>query len=92
MTVRAVDGEGIPCIRAEAKVCFRAEGDVRLIGVDNGNICSDEPYGAECIRLYRGCASVMLELSADAGRGLVYAQGDGLEGAVCEIDLHTAGK
>lgn len=92
LTVRAVDGEGIPCIRAEAKVCFRAEGDVRLIGVDNGNICSDEPYGAECIRLYHGCASVMLELSADADRGFVYAQGDGLEGAVCEIDLHAAGK
>lgn len=89
LTVRAVDEEQIPCFRESAKVRFVVEGEARLVGVDNGDICTNESYQEDSIHLYHGCASVMLELTGKPGRISVHAFGDGLHLAqavvtVCE--------
>lgn len=89
LTVRAVDEEQIPCFRESAKVRFAVEGEARLVGVDNGDICANESYQEDSIHLYHGCASVMLELTGKPGRISVHAFGDGLHLAqsvvtVCE--------
>lgn len=62
LTVRAVDENGNSCFRESGKVHFAVEGAAKIVGVDNGDICSNEPYQEDSVHLYHGCASVMLEL------------------------------
>ena len=81
LTVRAVDENGNPCFRESCKVHFAVEGAAKIVGVDNGDICSNEPYQEDSVHLYHGCASVMLELEGKPGRVSVRAFGNGLRQA-----------
>lgn len=87
LTVRAVDENGNPCFRENGKVHFAVEGAAKIVGVDNGDICSNEPYHEDSVHLYHGCASVMLELYCKPGRVSVHAFGDGLRQAQTIIEV-----
>ena len=87
LTVRAVDEERISCFRESAKVRFAVEGKARLVGADNGDICSNEPYQENSVHLYHGCASVMLEFDGKPGRVSVRAFGNGLRQAQTVITV-----
>lgn len=78
LTVRAVDLENHPCFRESCKVRFCVEGPAKLLAVDNGDITTNEPYDDDFVHLFRGSASVMVELTGEAGRVKVSAYGDGL--------------
>lgn len=86
LTVRAVDENGNSCFRESGKVHFAVEGAAKIVGVDNGDICSNEPYHEDSVHLYHGCASVMLELYCKPGRVSVHAFGDGLRQAQTIIE------
>lgn len=87
LTVRAVDENGNSCFRESGKVHFAVEGAAKIVGVDNGDICSNEPYQEDSVHLYHGCASVMLELYCKPGRVSVQAFGDGLRQAQTIIEV-----
>ena len=87
LTVRAVDENGNSCFRESGKVHFAVEGAAKIVGVDNGDICSNEPYQEDSVHLYHGCASVMLELYCKPGRVSVHAFGDGLRQAQTVIEV-----
>ena len=87
LTVRAVDENGNPCFRESGKVHFAVEGAAKIVGVDNGDICSNEPYQEDSVHLYHGCASVMLELYGKPGRVSVRAFGNGLRQAQVVIEV-----
>lgn len=78
LTVHAIDLDNHPCFRESAKVRFRVEGPARVYAVDNGDITTNEPYNDDFAHLFRGQASVMIELTGEAGRVKVSAYGDGL--------------
>ena len=87
LTVRAVDENGNSCFRESGKVHFAVEGAAKIVGVDNGDICSNEPYQEDSVHLYHGCTSVMLELYCKPGRVSVHAFGDGLRQAQTIIEV-----
>lgn len=87
LTVRAVDENGNPCFRESAKVHFAVEGAAKIVGVDNGDICCNEPYQEESIHLYHGCASVIVELDGKPGRVCVCAFGNGLRQAQAVVEV-----
>lgn len=87
LTVRAVDEEQNPCFRESAKVHFQVEGAARIVGTDNGDICSSEPYQEDALHLYHGCASVMLELGTCPGKVSVRAFGNGLRPAQAVVEV-----
>ena len=87
LTVRAVDENGNSCFRESGKVHFAVEGAAKIVGVDNGDICSNEPYQENSVHLYHGCTSVMLELYYKPGRVSVHAFGDGLRQAQTIIEV-----
>ena len=78
LSVRVFDGEGNPCFRESAKVRFRAEGPAKILAVDAGEITGNEPYQADMIHLFRGQASVVVELTGESGKVCVYADGEGM--------------
>ena len=87
LTVRAVDENGNPCFRESAKVHFAVEGAAKIVGVDNGDICSNEPYQEDSVHLYHGSASVMIELTGKPGRVSVRAFGNGLKQAQAVVEV-----
>lgn len=85
LTVRAKDERGTPYFRESSLVRFRVEGPVKILAVDSGNIMSSEPYHEEFIHMYHGCASVLVALTGDQGRAVVWADADGMKSAGCVI-------
>lgn len=89
LSVRAIDKNGIPCVRESGKVRFRAEGPARVLAVDAGDLMSDEPYHSDSIHMYHGEASVLIALSGKPGKVCVYADGDGLGTARLTLAAET---
>ena len=78
LTVQAVDYENRPCFRESSQIRFYIEGAAEIIGVDNGNLMSHEPYHHQAIHMYHGVASVMIRLSTVEGRVVVGATAEGM--------------
>ncbi|WP_099467200.1 glycoside hydrolase family 2 TIM barrel-domain containing protein [Konateibacter massiliensis] len=85
LTVRAKDEAGVPYFRESSLVRFRTEGPVRILAVDSGNLMSSEPYNEEFIHMYHGCASVLVALTGEKARAVVWADTDGMSSASCVI-------
>src|SRR5690606_9534954 len=77
-TVRALDKEGNHVFRESAKVTFKVTGPAEIVAVDNGDLCSNEPYDSQSMHMYRGCVSTVLRLTGEQGRVVLSAYGDGL--------------
>jgi len=65
--VAVTDAEGITVPSAECEICFRVEGEGEMIGVDNGNLSSDEPYKGERRRTYLGRCLAVVRSTSRAG-------------------------
>lgn len=90
LSVHALDAEGNRYYRESTMVHFRVDGPAEIIGVDNGDMMSHEPYNEQYIHMYRGCASVMLrmkksEKEKDGERVSVWADGAGLASGAATI-------
>ncbi len=90
LSLHAVDEEGTPCFRESAKIRFRAEGPVKILAVDNGDAKSLEPYQADTIHLYHGCASVMVALTGTEGRSVIYADAEGMRSGTAVISITSS--
>jgi len=86
-TVRAKDTEGIPVYRESAKVTFSVTGPAELVAVDNGDICSSEPYDNNWMHMYHGCVSTVLRLTGEKGRVLLTAVSEGMYAAQLVINV-----
>jgi beta-galactosidase len=80
-TVRAKDAEGIPVFRESAKVTFQVSGPAEIAGVDNGDLCSSEPYDRSWMHLYHGQVSTVLRFTGEAGRVVLTAGAEGMYAA-----------
>lgn len=83
-TVAAMDREGNLNPRESAEVYFVAEGPCVIEGVDNGYLCSLEPFVSDRVHMYQGKATVVLRVTG-AGRIVLHAFADGMQEAVAEI-------
>uniref|UniRef100_UPI0018F3D6E8 DUF4982 domain-containing protein n=1 Tax=Paenibacillus alkalitolerans TaxID=2799335 RepID=UPI0018F3D6E8 len=87
-TVRAKDREGIPVFRESAKVAFSVNGPAELIGVDNGDLCSSEPYDNHAMHMYHGCVSTVIRLTGEQGRVVISAASEGMHPAMMVIHVN----
>jgi len=77
-TVRALDQEGTPVFRESAKVTFSVTGPAEIVAVDNGDLCSSEPYDRNWMHMYRGCVSTVIRLTGEPGRVVLTAHANGM--------------
>ncbi len=77
-TVRAKDQVGIPVFRESAKVTFHITGPGELVGVDNGDLCSSEPYDRNWMHMYHGSVSTVVKLTGEEGRIVLSAVSEGM--------------
>lgn len=78
-------GELVP--DAGHMLTFTAEGSVRVIGVDNGDLCSNEPYKGVCRSAFRGKCLAIVQAGRTAGTATVTVSAEGLEPAVVDLAL-----
>lgn len=81
LSVHAQDEDGNPYFRESARVRFCVEGPGRIVGVDAGDIMSNEPFGEDSIHMYHGCASAVIRMDGVPGRAAVTAYADGMRSA-----------
>ncbi|CAN7254793.1 DUF4982 domain-containing protein [Paenibacillus sp. LjRoot153] len=86
-TVRAMDSNGTPVFRDSSKVIFNVTGPAEIVAVDNGDLCSSEPYDRNWMHMYRGCVSTVLRLTGEKGRVVLSAFSEGMYPAELVIEV-----
>lgn len=85
-TVAASDKSGNINYRESGEVKFTAEGPCRIEGVDNGYLCSLEPYASDKVHMHQGKASVIVRITG-SGRIVLHAASDGIMGKSIVINI-----
>ena len=88
VTVRVEDKDGNLCPLADNLIHFNVTGAGEIVGVDNGNAATTEPFHADHRKAFGGMALLILGSHSDPGKIHVVATGDGL--ASVQLDVHTA--
>jgi beta-galactosidase len=68
VTVKVVDAQGRVHPEADPEIAFAVEGDGRLIGLDNGDMSSQEGYKGTRRKAFHGLCLAIVQASAAAGR------------------------
>ncbi|MEE4569482.1 glycoside hydrolase family 2 TIM barrel-domain containing protein [Paenibacillus polymyxa] len=81
--VTVIDQHGIVVPNQDVDLSFELHGDGRILGIDNGDLTSDEPYKGKGRRTHRGRCLVIVQSGDVAGELLLQASADGeLQGEV----------
>lgn len=83
---RVVDSHGVLVPDAENELSFEVSGPAKVIGLENGNLNSTEPYGTERRQAFQGRGLAILQSTQDAGRITVKAKASHLEPAAITLE------
>ena len=70
---------------ADNEVTFAIQGEGKIIGVDNGNLASDEDYKGTRRKAFNGLCLAMVQSTAKAGRIQLTATSPGLKSSSVTI-------
>lgn len=76
LRVYAVDGKGRRVHDVNSQLRFRVEGDATIVGVDNGNIVSDELHAVSERKLFHGSVLVILRAGQNPGEITLITESD----------------
>ncbi|HEU5397022.1 MAG TPA: glycoside hydrolase family 2 TIM barrel-domain containing protein, partial [Verrucomicrobiae bacterium] len=83
---RIVDAAGVRVPGADDEVTFSSTGPVKLLGIENGDLNSTEPYGTSSRRALHGRGLAIFESTTAAGTVRITATSPGLEPATVELE------
>ena len=66
VTAQLVDKKGTPVKTSDRMLCFKVEGNCRLLGTDNGDVKNVSPYHSYQIKTYQGRCLLMLQAGDDS--------------------------
>lgn len=82
-----VDIDGRPVKYTNRKINFRLTGDIRSLGVDNGDCQSIQDYQSSEIQTYNGRALLIVQANYTEGDAQVFVKGEGLKDSMAEFRL-----
>ena len=85
--VWAVDKKGRRVYSVNSKLTFAVEGDAEIVGVDNGDIYSDELHVGATRSLYKGSAMVILRAGQQGGKVKLTVKSDNFKTASLQLEL-----
>lgn len=85
--VSIVDEGGIVVPSGDHDITFSIQGAGRIIGVDNGDLCSSESYKTNHRRAFRGRCLVIVQSNGNEGVITLTATGDGVKTG--KLSLHA---
>ena len=77
--VKILDAQGRVVPVADNEITFELQGEGRIIGVDNGNLASDESYKGNRRKAFSGLALAIMQSTGKAGRIQLTATSPGLK-------------
>ncbi len=83
---RIVDAQGVRVPDAEPEVTFAVAGPATLLGIENGDLNSSEPYQGPTRKAYHGRGLAIFESTTTAGKVVIKATAPGLEPAAVEME------
>lgn len=83
---RVVDADGVRVPDAENEVNFEVSGPAKIIGLENGNLDTTEPYGTEKRQAFRGRGLAILQSTRTAGKIILKARASHLASAVITLE------
>jgi beta-galactosidase len=86
LTVRILDADGHPVPDADDPVTFEVSGQGRLIGADNGDPLSHEPFQSNVRHAFHGLCLAIVQSTGQPGLIEVTASAPGLAAATAQID------
>ncbi|MBN1116571.1 MAG: DUF4982 domain-containing protein [Bacteroidales bacterium] len=86
ITVDILDNENIFVPLADNMVNFTVTGPARIVGVDNGNQTSHEPFKANYRKAFNGKCLVILKSTGEAGRVTLTATSESLKSQTITIN------
>jgi beta-galactosidase len=84
--VLIADKNGLVVPSAEHNIRFSVEGPSAIVGVDNGDLTSMEPYKSKSRRAFHGRAQVIIQARREPGTVILKAHSDGLPDTQLTID------
>jgi len=84
------DGDGVRVPRAKHEVEFSVAGPAQIVGVDNGDLDSEEAFVADARSAYHGTCIAVVQAGREPGSLEIQARSDGLDGDSVRIDLGSA--
>jgi beta-galactosidase len=89
-TVRILDEQGRVVPVADNEVAFEIQGEGKIVGVDNGNLASDEDYKGNRRKAFRGLCLAIVQSTAKPGRVQLTASSPGLKsGSVTVVTVEA---
>jgi beta-galactosidase len=88
LTVQILDEQGHVVPTADDLVTFEVRGPGQIIGVDNGNPVSHEPFQANQRRAFNGLCLAVVQSTTAAGTIEVAASAPGLEASRVAVQVH----
>jgi beta-galactosidase len=89
-TVKILDAQGRVVPTASNEVTFAMQGEGKIIGVDNGNLASDEDYKGNRRKAFNGLCLAIVQSTAKAGRIQLTATSPGLKPATVTVTTSEA--
>ena len=77
--VEVVDNKGRRILNDNRQVIFSVAGNAHLVGVSNGDICCNDSFAGQKIRLFQGSAMVILRAGKTVGKVTLQAIAEGLK-------------
>ena len=74
------DEEGVRTPRADHEVEFSVAGPAQIVGVDNGDLDSTEPYVSDSRSAYHGTCIAVVQAGRESGQVRIDAEAEGLGG------------
>ncbi len=85
--ISALDQNGVLHGECSGNIHIQVEGAAALLGFGSADPASEEDYFSESCGLYQGKALAVLRTGEAPGKAVVTVAGEGLDSAVCEIDI-----
>jgi len=84
-TVKILDAQGRVVPTADNKVDFEIQGEGKIIGLDNGNLASNEEFKGKSRKAFNGLCLAIMQSTAMAGRIQLTATSPGLKSSSVAI-------
>jgi len=85
ITVEVVDAKGLRVPTATNRLFFAACGAGTVLAVGNGDPASEEPFTGNTRKVWRGLATAVVRVTAEAGEILLTVSGEGLKPASVKL-------
>ena len=87
IVAQLIDQNGIPVLNQDTEIEFDIQGDLKILGVDNGATDNLQPYQSNKIKTHNGRALLIVRAKEKSGKTTVTVKGNDLENGSLQLSV-----